>query len=175
MVKKFVIIITIALAFAACNSSDADNNDANDSTDVSLTAVSLSDFDAKAQDYVDVEIQVSGIVDHICRHGGKKLLLVNENGDASIHIDSDVRFEDTLAGSNVTVIGIVRELVIDEAYCQQLDDDAMTNHTGDDDNVVSDDDNHSQKNAQAQYYRDSMATAGVDHLSFYSLEFVSFK
>lgn len=172
MVKKFFILISIAaLALAACNNSGGDNSNNADSTVATVPVIMLEDFDANAGNFVDEQVQISGIVDHVCKHGGKKILLVNENGDASVHVDSDVRFEDSLVGTNATVIGIVREFVIDEAYCQQLEDDAIAQHSDGDDADAQ----QANKMQQAQFYRDSMAQTNVDHLSFYSLEFVSFK
>lgn len=172
MVKRLFIVFAIALTFVACkNTEDNENVADNDSTVVTNTVIALEDFDAQVADFVDSEIEISGIVDHVCKHGGKKILLVNENGNASVHVESDVRFEDTLTGTNVTVIGIVREFVVDEAYCQQLENDAIAQHSDGDDADVQ----QSHKMQEAQYYRDSMANAGVDHLSYYSLEFVSFK
>lgn len=172
MVKKLFILISIAvLSLTACNNSNSDNSQNDDSTVVSAPVIMLEDFDAKAGDFIDQEVQIAGIVDHVCKHGGKKILLVNENGDASVHVESDVRFEDSLVGTNVSVVGIVREFVIDEAYCQQLEDDAIAQHSDGDDADAQ----QSNKMQQAQFYRDSMAQTNVDHLSFYSLEFVSFK
>ncbi len=39
----------------------------------------------------------------MCKHGGKKLLLVNDKGD--VHVESETRFDDALVGDEVTFKG----------------------------------------------------------------------
>ena len=116
-----------------------------------------------------MEIQVAGIVDHICRHGGKRLLLVSDEGD--LHVDADERFDEEIEGSEIIVNGIVDEFVIDEAYCFKLEEDNIQSHKEGDTN----EDDYESQMADIKYYRDSMLTAGVDHLSYYSLTYISHK
>ncbi|MEA3450377.1 MAG: hypothetical protein U9Q83_00575 [Bacteroidota bacterium] len=165
--KKYFIILSLVFFVFACNNSDNDSDQANND---SIPVVQLANFDAEASEYVDKQIKINGIIDHVCKHGGKKLLVVNQEGTADIHVESDIRFNDSLAGSEVTIIGVVTEFRIDEAYCQKLETDALNEHAeGDDADEVME-----SKIKQAQFYRDSMQSTGVDHLSFYSLEFIKF-
>ncbi len=172
--KKLTIILSVIFLFSACaeNNENKNENQENDSTKTEeITEINLNDFDSVAADFVDVKVKISGIIDHVCKHGGKKILLVNQAGDASLHVENDVPFEDTLTGSEVQVVGIVRELIVDEAYCQQLEQDAIAQHSEGDEQDVQ----QSHKMQQANFYRDSMKKAGVDHLSFYTLDFVKFQ
>ncbi len=181
--KKIFFIILIALGLFACTSNNTTNdektNDA-DSTKVDTTinavnenadipVIALSDFEKQAGNYVDKKIEISGLVDHVCKHGGKKILLVNDSSD--VHVESDSRFEDTLVGKNVSLIGIVTEFKVDEAYCQKMENEDLNEHS-----EGKDKEEMKERKAQMlKFYRDSMKNAGVDHLSFYSLKFVSFK
>lgn len=131
----------------------------------------LVDFDSLASKYIDKQVEINGIVDHVCKHSGKKLFIVNKEGTADVHVTSDIRFNDSLVGNEVTVIGIVREFKVDEAYCQQLENDAQKTHSNAEDNKEV----MEQNKQQSKFYRDSMKQTGVDHLSFYSIEFVAFK
>jgi hypothetical protein len=110
---------------------------------------------------------VKGIVDHVCKHGGKKLFLVGDYGD--LHVEGEEKFSDSLAGSNVIVTGIVREFRVDEAYCLQMEQDNIKSHS----NGQTDKELFEQKKNHIAEYRDSMKVANVDHLSFYSLEYKS--
>jgi len=167
--RKFIWILAIAGLISACG-NNANNNNTQKTSEVVVEetpVISLADFDKKAGDYVNKEVKVSGIIDHVCKHGGKRLFMVSDDGD--VHIDGQARFDDALTGSNVTVTGIVKELRVDEAYCLQQEEDFVQKHKEgiDADNV------HEQKMKQLELYRDSMKTAGTDHLSFYSIEYVS--
>ena len=92
---------------------------------------------------------------------------MNDEGD--VHVESKTRFDDALIGDVITLTGVVKEFKVDEAYCLQKEDDHLQNHKeGTDSDEV-----YNEKIKQIQVYRDSMKVAGVDHLSFYSLDYVS--
>ncbi|MFH1320012.1 MAG: hypothetical protein ABII90_05075 [Bacteroidota bacterium] len=175
MIKKILTIAVIAGLFASCT-GDAENNQ-KDNADLTpgevvesdIPVIALGEFNAKAGDFVDKQVQVTGIVDHLCKHGAKRLLLVSD--DADVHVDSEERFDEALSGSEITVTGIVREFRVDEAYCLKMEDDNIQNHKSGD----ADEDIIERKRLQIEWYRDSMKTSDVDHLSFYTLDYVSHK
>lgn len=96
----------------------------------------LGEFAAIAGDYVEKEINVAGIVDHVCKHGGKKILLVSDEGDT--HVFSKNRFDDKIVGSKIIVAGIVKEDRIDEAYLLKWEEDAINKHNSSDETNETD-------------------------------------
>lgn len=163
--KKIVLIASFLMLFISC--ADATKKKDTEVDTKAKPQMALADFDAKAGKYLDKEIQVKGIVDHVCKHGGKKLLLVND--DADVHIESDTRFDDALIGDEITVNGVVTEFRVDEAFLLQKEEDNIQNHKeGTDSKDVYD-----EKMKHLQDYRDQMKADKVDHLSFYSLDYVS--
>lgn len=172
MIRKFLILFFAVVFFTAC-SNENENTDENgvDSTASEMTVVTVANFDNDVADYVDEQVKITGIVDHVCKHGGKKILLVEDGTDQGVHVESEEPFDETLVGSEVTVIGIVREFKVDEAYCQKLETEDSEQHIEGEDH----EDEINQRKEQAQFFRDSMKNAGIDHISFYSLEFVSFE
>lgn len=164
-----------AIGLLAACSSDPVENEKTESAQVEeaevqeIPILAVATFDADAEKFADQEVTVTGLVDHVCKHGGKKLLLVVDG--ASVHVVAEEeRFDDTLIGQEVSINGIVREERIDESTCLQMEEDAIKNHS----EGEADDEMLERKKKQIEYYRDSMATAGLDHLSYYSLEFVAF-
>ncbi len=172
--KNFAFILVIfGLLLTACG-SEGETKETTDSTNTSQVVeeapmVKIGEFETVAANYVDKTVKVKGIVDHVCRHGGKKLFLVDDDGD--LHVESEERFNDSLMGNEITVTGIVHEFRVDEAYCLKMDDDNIKSHSEGQTNKEQ----FEQKKKHIAEYRDSMKTAGVDHLSFYSLEFVELK
>jgi len=162
--KKIVFIISIVTLFISCDTSKKKDKDG---TKTAIPTLALADFDAKAGEFLDKEIQVKGIVDHVCKHGGKKLSLVNEEGD--VHVESDSRFDDSIVGDEVTINGIVTEFRVDEAYLLKKEEDHLQSHKDGTDSK----DVYNQKMEKLQYFRDSMKVAKVDHLSYYSMEYIS--
>ena len=171
--KKFLIVLSVlALSISCADNTKKENKTEVDNIEVTgkvteKPVLALADFDLIAAKWVNKEVQINGIVDHVCKHGGKKLLLVNDKGD--VHVESETRFDDALIGDEITLTGVVKEFKVDEAYCLQKEEDHLQNHKeGTDSDEV-----YAQKMKQVKVYRDSMKVAGVDHLSFYSLDYIS--
>ncbi len=168
----FTLATALMFALASCGGSGSESSDTTkNSADSTANAVkiSLNDFNSKASEYVDKTVEISGIVDHVCKHGGKRLFLVADGGD--VHVDGEERFDETLAGSEISVKAIVREERIDEAYLLKWEQDAINQHS---EGAPEDAEEKMAKvRENIKYYRDSMATAKVDHLSFYNLEYIS--
>ena len=171
--QKWILLLAFAGLLFSCKDAGQKDGDApaQDSTDLTMVTpvVPLSDFHASAAAYVDKEIITQGVVDHVCKHGGKRLFLVND--DADLHIDGEERFDEELGGSQIEVTGIVREFRVDEAYCLKMEEDNIKAHN----NGELDKEQYQHKIEQLTFYRDSMKVAGVDHLSFYSLDYLSHK
>ncbi len=157
--------VVLLFTFACKNSSQ--NTAAGQNTDT-IPTLTLENFDSLAPQYVDKLIKITGIVDHVCKHGGKKILLVSPTSQAELHVYSDERFSDTLTGNKVTLIGKVQDFVIDENYLTQKENEAKSKQT-------HESEEHYQEVLKTiQHYRDSMKKLGVTELHSYSLKFVKF-
>ena len=172
MKKYLPIFVIFILLVAACGTEEEDAK-TTDSTSISEVEappiINVGDFDSIAADFIDKKVQVKGIVDHVCKHGGKKLFLVDDEGD--VHVESEERFNDSIMGSEIIVTGVVREFRVDEAYCSQMEEDNIKSHS----EGQTSEELFNRKKEHIAFYRDSMKTAGVNHLSYYSLEFIELK
>lgn len=163
----FFLTFVIVFSFYSCK-----NENKNDETKTdNLPVLTVANFNKEAGKYVDKQIVITGIVDHVCRHSGKRIHMVDDGTDEGIHIESETTFNDTLNGSKITLTAIVREFRVDETYCQKLEKDESMEHS----EGLTKEQLIEQRKNEALFYRDSMKTTGVDHISFYTLEFVSFK
>ncbi|MCF6243399.1 MAG: hypothetical protein L3J74_18940 [Bacteroidales bacterium] len=174
MIEKLFYLVAIAGLLGACQPKQENTDNQTNTAKTTeqkiqeeVPEIDIADFDAQAKNFVGKEVKVNGIVDHVCKHGGKKLLLVADSAD--IHVESKKRFDDAIVGNEVVVIGKVKEFKVDEAYCLKMEEDNLKSHS----EGKSNDKLFEQKKKQIAAYRDSMEKAGVDHLSFYSLEFIS--
>ena len=160
--KKFIVVLLITSLAFSCKNDKKENPVTED-----VPVIALSDFNAKAGEWVGKTVQVEGIVDHVCKHGGKRLFLVDDKGD--VHVDSDKRFDDALTGSKVLITGVVTEKRIDEAYLLQEETNFIKKHKeGEDADSV-----FNQKMKSITKLRDSLQKQGVDHFSDYSIEYLS--
>lgn len=171
MIRNFLAFGALAVILTSCGGNASTNVSEEqvltEDIQTEVPMLAIGEFDVKAGEFIDREVMVEGIVDHVCKHGGKKLFLVSEEGN--LHVNGEERFDESLAGSEVVVKGIVREFRVDEAYCLKMEEDNIQSHK----KGETDEDLYEMKMAQIKEYRDSMLTAGVDHLSFYSMDYVS--
>jgi len=167
--KNIIFLLAISLSFIACKTESKKIEDSKSQieSDYEAPFLALGEFDTKAGDFVNKEVKIQGIVDHVCKHSGKKLLVVTDDG--SVHITSDTRFNDALQGSEIALTGIVLEERIDESYCLQMEEDNIKSHT----EGAANKDQFETKKQHIQQYRDQMKAENTDHISNYSLKYVS--
>ena len=168
--KKYALIFVLALLFIACKNDTQKTEEAAQITEevqAETPLLAIADFDKKAGEFVSKEVKVQGIVDHVCKHGGKKLLLVTDDGD--VHVTSETRFDEALKGSEIALNGVVLEERIDEAYCLQMEEDNIKSHS----EGKSNKEQFEAKKNHIQKYRDQMKAENKEYIAIYSLEYVS--
>ena len=166
--KKIVFVLVMALAVISCKTDDKKVQDTNKTSETAeIPFLALGEFDAKAGEFVNKQVKVQGIVDHVCKHSGKKILLVSDEGN--IHITSEERFDATLTGSEIAFNGIVVEERIDESYCLKMEEDNIKSHS----EGASNKEQFEAKKKHIQTYRDQMKAEKTDHISLYTLKYVS--
>lgn len=166
--KKIVFVLVMALAVISCKTDDKKAGDTNKTAETAeIPFLALGEFDAKAGEFVNKEVKVKGIVDHVCKHGGKKIYLATDKGD--VHINGEERFDEALTGNEITFTGIVVEERIDEAYCLKMEEDNIKSHK----EGASNKDQYDAKMKTIQKYRDQMKAENTDHISNYSINYIS--
>jgi hypothetical protein len=179
MLKKFSGIIVLAFVFlTACNFNA--NKEASNPNDTVL--ITVLTFDTTAHNYVDKPVWIAGTVSHTCKHGGKRMFLADGNDSILVEVTTGpdiVQFDESLIGSRVKVLGTLKELRIDNKYLNEWEaelkkpaENTETGiHTG---QKGHEDQSADDKFAQINAYRDQLKQSGTDHLSFYSVEAISF-
>lgn len=122
-----MLIAAFGLFLAACNqSSKTKTKTANaDQTEVAKPVkVSVDSFLTVAENYLGKELIVYGTVDHVCKHGGKRLKMFGNNPQHTIHAEAAEalgQFNAELEGSDICVTGIVAENQMDSAYIAEYE------------------------------------------------------
>ncbi len=141
MIKKVLGILAIATLLVSCGTQQKKEKEC---TEKEKTAITVDNLLAEITNYIDKDIVVVGTVNHVCKHGGKRMFIMGEDPDIAIKItpnDEIGIFEKELEGSSVIITGIVKELRIDEAYVANLekelsegaDNEAIHDHSGGED------------------------------------------
>lgn len=170
MMRIILLVIAAAFTLFSCKTETKKTDETNNLIDIEVVetpTLVLGEFDSKAGDFVNKEIKLKGIVDHVCKHGGKKILLVTDDGDA--HVFSEERFDEALMGSEIMVTGVVLEERIDESYLLKMEEDNIKSHSEGKSNEAQ----FNTKKKHLQQYRDQMRADSVNHISNYSLQYIS--
>lgn len=116
MTKKIILVLlTVMISITA---GTAFSQDVKKSGKAAKTmTIDPVDFPDKAGDLVGQEVEIEGLVVHVCKHGGKKMFIIGENPDIRVKIDASDKvtvFNAELEGSTVHVRGIVEEMTVEE-------------------------------------------------------------
>lgn len=189
--KTFLFsILTLTVFMISCQNTEQKAT-ANDTQEVIVeevvTPLDLADFTDKAGDLVGKQIELYGMVDHVCKHGGQKMFLVNQDGEARVKVvtgENMAAFNTELEGESVNVIGIVDELRIDEEYLKEWEQEVLAGLEGDEGekgekvHMGEHQESESGENPelmQINDYRTKIAESGKDYISFFSVICVDYE
>ena len=175
MTRNILIIILSIFIFAACDQG-LKKAEADHSRDTVKMAVLT--FDQKADSFVNRSVVIEGTVLHTCKHGGKRMFIVDGTDSIRVEITAGqdiTKFDEALAGSRVRVFGILKEERIDTKYLNEweaevkkpVEDHNVGVHTG---AKGHEDQGTQEKLDQISALREDLKKSGKDHLSFYSIE-----
>jgi len=115
--RKIVLIAVAALAFVACNNQG--KKAADEKTAKEAAVMSIDKFFEDADGLVGETVVVKGDVDHVCKHGGKRMFLVGSTPENRLKITTGENissFDVAYEGSTLTVKGKVDMLKMDSTY-----------------------------------------------------------
>ncbi len=192
---KSILPFLIALLFIAVSCQNSANK--TESTvvveqigDDEIVVVPLANFSDDAEELVGKQIVLNGTVDHVCKHGGQKLFLVNEDAGARVKVvtgEDMAAFNTELEGESVMVVGVVDELRIDEDYLREWEEEVLAGigpdegeksekvHMGDGEGDHHDDEEENADLKQIKKYREKIAESGKDYISFFSVICVDYE
>ena len=104
--KKILTILTVIAITFACNSTQTDNSGSEDQ----IKKLTIEELNNNASELNAATVQVSGMVFHVCKHGGQKMFIRNDSTETAVLIrvgQTIPEFDVALEGSNVEVTGVV--------------------------------------------------------------------
>lgn len=140
MKRNLVFLVIMAILISACGGKQKkdETNTGADETKDPIT-LSIVEFSSDAGNIVGEEVIISGLVHHVCQHGGKRMFLIDTATQDRVKIvtgENIASFNTDLEGQDVIVQGKVDELRIDEAYLTEWETElehskADADHEGD--------------------------------------------
>jgi hypothetical protein len=180
MARKLIPIVLIALILT-CSCQTGVKESSEKTADTALLLV--ASFDSAAPFFVGQAVWIEGTVMHTCKHGGKRMFLADGNDSVLVEVTagpSIIKFDETLIGSRINLLGILEEERIDEKYLNEWEAEVLNpveNHEAGlhEGTKGHEDQPKSAKLDQINNLRQQLKASGKDHLSFYSIEAVSFE
>lgn len=171
MFKRLSILMVLALTIMACaNETQQKTDAASDGEVIAIPVVKVEDFESVAENYVDQNIEISGLVDHTCKHSGKRMVIVGDNPDYSVKIESGEidQFNRELEGREVKVIAKVTETRVDANYLDEWEQEVLENH-------ADNEDGGADELARIENMRMELKGSEKGYLAFYGLSGVSYE
>jgi len=199
MIKKLFLLLFVAAVFTACNnapSTETEKVTVEDEVEVLTVDNLLADIDK----LVGKEVVIVGTVDHVCKHGGGKLVIYTDSPENGLHVmatDESGKFRaDEISDELIQVTGIVDEFKVDEAYVVEKEaklaemiaknggevkaEEVEEEHHGGD--FPDTDDKHKQEItglqnqiASLKATLEELKAEGKDHISYYSVKCSTYK
>nr|MEE4269233.1 hypothetical protein [Candidatus Krumholzibacteria bacterium] len=193
MLKYFTLIaMSLLLLIGGCSGDNQAEQAEQAAGDVHAAAadspvpMTIAEFNARGEEYEGKLVEVEGIVDHVCKHSGKRLFIRGDNPEDRVKIESgDVgTFDIALEGSKIKVLATGTVMKMDNAYL-----DNWAKEVGGDDPAAGcseeqkeiakgggdQQEEHDSAMSQINALRAELAASGREYLAFCSLEARSFE
>lgn len=133
MIRKMTVLalISFMLAFTSTVFAQEKTTKAVQAEAQKTSLLTPEKFQEAAGEMVGEEVEIEGMVVHVCRHGGKKMFLIGEDSEIRIKItasDKVSAFKTELEGSTVYVKGIVEPMDEAEAMVKEEEHEEDDDH-----------------------------------------------
>jgi len=117
MKRTIVLLLIVALA-AACNQGEKKKNETEQEK---IITAAIEDLVTHPADFQDHEVAISGMVTHVCRHGGQKCFVLAGDGETQIRLVPGPGIDEfgiEMEGSSVAFRGTFRIAAADESLTE---------------------------------------------------------
>jgi hypothetical protein len=169
---KFFLLMPFVLFFACNDRSSNSSSSGSMGPDIVASIILVDDLLKDPETFVGKEVEIEGLVTHVCKHSGKRLHLTSTASNDMIRVEATgdiTRFERELEGSDVRIKGLVRKLVIDEDYLAKWENEMSSMGEGHE---------HSEDEAETELLANMkmrLENSGQDRVVSYWVDGTSFK
>jgi len=130
--QRIVLLVVLAVLIGSCNqATQKDGSEIKTSEVEKIVSATVEELLAQPAEYDGKEVAISGMVTHVCRHGGQKCFIVGEDGETQIRIvpSGDIdEFKIELEGSTVAFKGTFKVLNTLQAEAHVEDHESKEHH-----------------------------------------------
>ncbi|MBN2263646.1 MAG: OB-fold nucleic acid binding domain-containing protein [Prolixibacteraceae bacterium] len=166
MIKNTIYLLLTFLLFFACNQP---KNNAVDEL------ISLEEFMSVAVDNVDAQVTVSGMVNHVCSHSGRRCFIVDSTGQISVRVEAAGEIENfgkELIGSKIKVDGLIKEVRLMADEIDEMEQEHIAEHP---DEAEATGEHCSAEMANINKMREWMKVNGKNYYSIFYIDGLSYE
>ena len=129
---RLIVWALLAILLGSCGQSTTKEGTDKEATQTEqVVSASIQELLAQPAEYDGKEVAISGMVTHVCKHGGQKCFVLDEDGETQIRIvpSGDIdEFKIDLEGSTVAFKGTFRVLNAAQAEAHLEDHESKEHH-----------------------------------------------
>lgn len=125
--RKILFFVAFIGLIASCSNQGTEKD-----TKSPGVVITVDELLANPENYLEKEVTITGLVTHVCKHGGQKLFIAGEQEGITLRIntsDEISEFQLDMEGNTVLFTGVVKEMD-DEFIAQSLEEEKE--HHGED-------------------------------------------
>ncbi len=122
MRKLFLFVVLAALVFACGNRQKQ-----TQTTEETVIVLTVDELMASAANYVDQEVVISGLITHVCKHGGQRCFVMGTTDEVTIRVEAGDEidsFKQEYVGDELQITGIFRLVPVDGGHVCSEDEQA---------------------------------------------------
>ncbi|MCK5134828.1 MAG: hypothetical protein KAR19_03510 [Bacteroidales bacterium] len=131
--QRMFLLVVLAVFIGSCNQTAKKESKETQVTEMEqVISATIEELLAQPADYVGKEVAISGMVTHVCSHGGQKCFVLASDGETQIRIVTGGEideFKTSLEGSNVAFKGVFTVLNKLETDEHVEDHDSKEHHS----------------------------------------------
>ena len=115
--NKITVLTVISFILFSANTLIAQDKTTTALADSQVLTLTPENFQEVAVNNVGKEVEIQGMVVHVCKHGGKKLFIIGEDPEKRVKITTSDKvnvFVPELEGSTIMVKGIIEPIAEEE-------------------------------------------------------------
>lgn len=131
--QRMFLLVVVAILIGSCNqTTQKESKETQVSEMEQVVSATIEELLAHPTEYDGKEVAISGMVTHVCKHGGQKCFVLASDGETQMRIVTGGEideFKSSLEGSSVAFKGVFKVLNPLEAEEHVEDHDTKEHHS----------------------------------------------
>ncbi|MCP4309809.1 MAG: hypothetical protein GY790_00970 [Bacteroidetes bacterium] len=129
--QRIALWVMLAVLMGACNQAQQNREVTETGNTEKIVAATIEELIANPLEYENKEVAITGMVTHVCKHGGQKCFVLAKDGETQIRLvpSGDIdEFKIDLEGSTIAIKGTLKVLAPLQTEAHLEDHESKEHH-----------------------------------------------